>query len=91
MDEDRDSGRGDSSADALDLVGDAELFDDTECIELLAKLDDDKTPYRRRKEFAEAQRERLNLLQRDGYVAVIGPNGMTVIRGPAYDSRGGAA
>jgi hypothetical protein len=35
-----------------------------------------------RKERAEAQEQRLRLLQRDGYVAVIGANGMTVFRGP---------
>jgi hypothetical protein len=34
-----------------------------------------------RKELAEAQLGRLRLLQRDGYVARIGANGMTVFRG----------
>ena len=78
--------------DALDLVGDAELFDDTECIELLAKLEpDDRSPHQRRKDVAEAQEERVRLLMRDGFTCRIGANGMTVFRGPAYDSRGGAA
>ena len=35
-----------------------------------------------RKERAEAQLGRLRLLQRDGYVAVVGANGMAVFRGP---------
>ena len=40
------------------------------------------TPARqRRKELAEAQEQRLRLLQRDGFVCRIGANGMTVFKG----------
>ena len=65
----------------------AELFDNPE---ILIAADGftayrDATPLNAqklsRKELAEAQLGRLRLLQRDGYVAVVGANGMTVFRG----------
>ena len=69
--------------DAIDLVGDADLFDDTESIELLAKLSDNRSPRQRREDVAEAQEKRAQLLMRAGYTVRVGPTGsLTVFRGP---------
>ena len=60
------------------------LFDNPDALLAAGTLTDIRaaTPARqRRKELLEAQEQRLRLLQRDGYVAVVGANGMTVFRG----------
>ena len=79
-------------------MSDAKLFDDPDVLLNAATFIDirdassTRKPSRRRtKELLEAQEQRLRLLQRDGFTCRIGANGMTVFRGPAYDSRGGAA
>ena len=68
-----------------------ELFDDPDRLKFLSKFEPAEPPRRRPKELLEAQQQRLRILTRDGYVTRIGPNGATVFRGPAYDTRGGAA
>jgi hypothetical protein len=62
-------------------------FDDPDRLKFLSKFEPAEPPRRRPKELLEAQRERLRLLTQNGYVAVIGANGMTVFKGPD----GGAA
>jgi hypothetical protein len=66
-------------------MSDAKLFDNPEALANAAALIDIRAatlPGKpTRKERAEAQLGRLRLLQREGYVAVIGTNGMTVFRG----------
>jgi hypothetical protein len=58
------------------------LLDDPDKLLFLAKFDPKDPPRRRPKELLEAQRERLRLLSRDGYVTRIGPNSATVFKGP---------
>ena len=64
---------------------DAKLFDDPKVLLDAAALIDIREatlPGKpTRKERAEAQEQRLRLLQRDGFTCRIGANGMTVFRG----------